>query len=512
MDRIWQWAWDRYGAWYSWVIAAALFTSILSVSVVSSCAVVAFERSSHYAEALAGTVVVIAVLAYAVILPGSRRFRLAQRWAAGHEVDRATALEDTYAWTRAAAGRGLAVFSLLTSLLFVVVGAIAGASEPRLIQYGILGGAAGIAANLIGAHTFVEGALRPARAALAGDTDIGDSLPRTRPTFVTWLNLSMLASAYVFSAQAAMLGAVVQDRAGKFPILFVAIGVALTLVFGAPNAVTAIVLPSLRPIRDLAQATERVRAGDYSQRLPVVQDDDLGALAASFNRMQAGLAERQRLQGAFGTYVDPALAARLLEQGDDVFTGERRDVTVMFVDIRDFTPFAEANTAEETVARLNALFEIVVPAVVDAGGHVNKFLGDGALAVFGAPNDLANHADAAVTAAVLIHQSVAERFGDELRIGIGINTGLVIAGTIGGGGKLEFTLIGDTVNVAARVEQLTKATGDAILLTQHCVDSLTSQPPGLLDRGFHVLKGKSASVQVFGLDHRADAQVGRTTS
>jgi class 3 adenylate cyclase len=245
--------------------------------------------------------------------------------------------------------------------------------------------------------------------------------------------------------------------------------------------------------------------------VPVVQDDDVGALAASFNRMQAGLAERQRLQTAFGTYVDPGLAARLLEQGDDVFTGERREVTVMFVDIRDFTPFAEANTAEDTVARLNALFEIVVPAVVDTGGHVNKFLGDGALAVFGAPNDLADHADAAVTAALLIHRLVAERFGGELRIGIGINTGVVIAGTIGGGGKLEFTLIGDTVNVAARVEQLTKSTGDAILLTQQCVDALGSRPPILIDRGFHVLKGKSASVQLFGLDQETDARVDLTS-
>ena len=76
----------------------------------------------------------------------------------------------------------------------------------------------------------------------------------------------------------------------------------------------------------------------------------------------------QRLQAAFGTYVDPVLASRLLEQGDDVFTGERRQLTVMFVDVREFTPFAEANTAEDTVARLNALFEIVVPAVVEAGG------------------------------------------------------------------------------------------------------------------------------------------------
>src|SRR6201987_840968 len=178
--------------------------------------------------------------------------------------------------------------------------------------------------------------------------------------------------------------------------------------------------------------------------------------------MQAGLAERQRLQAAFGTYVDPVLAARLLEQGDDVFTGERREVTVMFVDVRDFTPFAEANTAEDTVARLNTLFEIVVPAVVDAGGHVNKFLGDGALAVFGAPNDLADHADAALNSAVLIQRLVAERFEGGLRIGIGINTGKVTAETPGGGRTLEFPLMGDTVNAAPRVEQLTKTTGDPI--------------------------------------------------
>ena len=176
----------------------------------------------------------------------------------------------------------------------------------------------------------------------------------------------------------------------------------------------------------------------------------------------------------------------------------------MFVDVRDFTPIAEANTAEDTVARLNALFEIVVPAVVDGGGHVNKFLGDGALAVFGAPNALADHADAAVQAAVLIQRLVEQRFGGALRIGIGINTGVVIAGTIGGGGKLEFTLIGDPVNVAARVEQLTKTTGDTILLTHQCVDVLINRPPGLVDRGAYELKGKSATVQVFGLNHETD--------
>jgi class 3 adenylate cyclase len=390
---------------------------------------------------------------------------------------------------------------VLLALVFVVVGAVAGATEWRLVQYGILGACFAAAAQLIGLHSFVEGAMRPARVAIAGDAGIGDSMPRSRPTFAAWSKISMLAVAFGFSLGAALLGAAF-NQVSETPVLAVVIG-CVALGFAVPITVGAGFAPSLRPIHDLAEGTERVAVGDYSQRLPVVQDDDLGALAASFNRMQAGLAERQRLQAAFGTYVDPALAARLLEQGDDVFTGEHREVTVMFVDVRDFTPFAETNTAEDTVARLNALFEIVVPAVVDAGGHVNKFLGDGALAVFGAPNDLVGHADAAVGAAVRIHRLVAERFGGELRIGIGINTGVVIAGTIGGGGHLEFTLIGDTTNVAARVEQLTKTTGDAILLTQQTVDALVSGPSGLADRGAHALKGKSAAVKVFGLDPTA---------
>jgi adenylate cyclase len=510
MDRICQWTWDRYGARYSWAVYALSFPINLPIYLFWSFLIVAVEESSDYVEAAAVTLVAVPVLAHVNLLPGLGRIRLVEQWAAGQEVDRAKALDATYTWARVAVVRSVAFNAVWAGLLSVVVGAIAGATGSRLVQYGILGAVVGTASALIAVHSLVEAMLRPARAALADDTDIGDSLPRSRPTFAAWSSVSMLAVAFAFAVAGAMLAAVF-GRAREEPVLFAVIGCALTLGFGLPFTVGAGFAPSMRPIRDLAEGTQRVAAGDYSQRLPVVQDDDLGALSASFNRMQAGLAERQRLHAAFGTYVDPALAARLLEQGDHVFTGERREVSVMFVDIRDFTPFAEANTAEDTVARLNALFEVVVPAVVDAGGHVNKFLGDGALAVFGAPNDLADHADAAVNASVLIHRLVTERFGGALRIGIGINTGVVIAGTIGGGGKLEFTLIGDTVNVAARVEQLTKTTGDAILLTQQCVDVLASRPPGLVDRGFHVLKGKSASVQVFGLDQEADARVDLTS-
>jgi adenylate cyclase len=497
MDRIWQWAWDRYGARYSWAYFAISVLVLLPMYLVSSLIIVAFEESGRYVEAAAVTVVIVLVLVYASVLPGLGRMRSVEQWAAGHAVDRAEAVADTYIYAREALARAVVGGAVWAALMGVIVGAIAGATGWRLVQYGIFGAALGAVVQT-GTHSLVEAAMRPARAAIAGDTGIGDALPRSRPTFAAWSNVFMLAIAFLYTGAGATLAAVV-DRVREVPVLVVVIAGALTVGFGVPITVFAAFPPLLRPIRDLAEGTERVAAGDYSQRLPVVQDDDLGALAASFNRMQAGLAERQRLQAAFGTYVDPTLAARLLEQGDDVFTGERRQVTVMFVDVRDFTPFAEANTAEDTVARLNALFEIVVPAVVDAGGHVNKFLGDGALAVFGAPNDLADHADAAVGAAVLIHRLVAERFGGALRIGIGINTGLVIAGTIGAGGHLEFTLIGDTTNVAARVEQLTKTTGDAILLTQQSVDALVRRPPGLTDRGFHALKGKSAAVQVFGL-------------
>ena len=499
MDRIWKWAWDRHAARYSWAIYAITFLVSLPTYLVPSLAVVGFEQSGHYVEAAAIAIVAVPVLVYVMVLPGLGGIRVVEWWAAGHEVDRVRALETTYTWARGALPRWVGGIAIWPAVLMVVVAAIGGATGPRLVQYAILGAAIGTAVSLATVHSFVEAAVRPARVAIAGGTGIGDALPRSRPTFATWSNVTMLSAICLFAMGGAVLAALF-DRVTEMPVVAVAIGIALTLGLAVPLTVGTAFSPSLRPIRDLAEGTERVAAGDYGQRLPVVQDDDLGALAASFNRMQAGLAERQRLQAAFGTYVDPALAARLLEQGDDVFTGERREVTVMFVDVRDFTPFAEANTAEDTVARLNALFEIVVPAVVDAGGHVNKFLGDGALAVFGAPNDLADHADAAVKAAVGIHRLVAERFGGALRIGIGINTGLVIAGTIGGAGKLEFTLIGDTVNVAARVEQLTKATGDAILLTHQSVDALVRRPPGLTDRGSHALKGKSAATQVFGLD------------
>ena len=499
MNRVLQWAWDRHGTRYSWAVAAVSYAVTLPLWEISAFLVVEGEESDRFLIGAAIAAVAALATVYALVQPGREEWRLVERWAAGHQTDRLKVLESTYVWARATVARGVIIFVVSMGMTSLVVGVVVGAHTSRLIQYGIVGTTLGIALQLIAVHPFVEAFLRPVRVGLTHDSGIGDSLPRSQPSFAMWASVSVLATAWTFALAGASM-AVAIGPASDGPVGAVVIATVMTLVFALPITVGAAFLPSFRPIRDLAEGTERVAAGDYSQRLPVVQDDDLGALAASFNRMQAGLAERERLQAAFGSYVDPALATRLLAQGDDIFTGERIDVTVMFVDIRDFTPFAESHTAEDTVSHLNALFEIVVPAVLDAGGHVNKYLGDGALAVFGAPNTLDLHADAAVTAAVRISRLVADRFKGDLRIGIGVNTGKVIAGTIGGAGKLEFTLIGDTVNVAARIEQLTKTTGDTILLTQHTLDALAQPPFGLIDRGSHEVKGKAATVHVHALE------------
>jgi adenylate cyclase len=180
MDRIWQWAWDRYGARYTWAMCATAFAVVLPVFLFTSFVVVAFEKSGHYVGAAAVTVVAVLVMCYVFIPPGGRRFRLVEQWAAGHEVDRAKALEDTYTYARSAVARAVAGNAVLSAVLLVVVGAIAGAMGPRLVEYGILGASTGIAVQLIAIHSFVEAALRPARVALAGDTALARRLRRGR--------------------------------------------------------------------------------------------------------------------------------------------------------------------------------------------------------------------------------------------------------------------------------------------------------------------------------------------
>jgi adenylate cyclase len=234
--------------------------------------------------------------------------------------------------------------------------------------------------------------------------------------------------------------------------------------------------------------------GDLAARVPVMSADELGVLSQSFNEMVKGLQERAALSAAMGSYVDPTVAQRILSEGE-LLQGEELEVTLLVLDIRASTARFEKLTATETVSFLNDFFELVVPIIAGHGGHANKFLGDGLLAVFGAPETHPDHADRAVRAALDIARRIDDAHSGDVRVGIGLNSGLVVVGTLGGGGRLEFGLIGDAVNVAARVEQLTKETGDTILMTESTRVLLSGN--NYESRGAAKLRGKATEVHVY---------------
>ncbi|HEY1714735.1 MAG TPA: adenylate/guanylate cyclase domain-containing protein [Solirubrobacteraceae bacterium] len=273
--------------------------------------------------------------------------------------------------------------------------------------------------------------------------------------------------------------------------------VAVAVSFTISLELTVLVVRSVvASLRDLRRATESLSRGDYSARVPVVATDETGALAQSFNTMIEGLEERERLRSAFGAYVDPGLAERVIKEGADL-AGEEVEVSILFLDVRDFTAFAERAEPAEVVTILSDLWELVVPVLLHHGGHANKFIGDGLLGVFGAPEPLEDHADRAVQAALEIAGRVQSEFPGRIDVGIGVNSGPVIAGTVGGGGRVEFTVIGDAVNTAARVEAATRETGDRVLITEDTRRRLRTEAFELDVRKTVELKGKQVHVELW---------------
>jgi class 3 adenylate cyclase len=275
--------------------------------------------------------------------------------------------------------------------------------------------------------------------------------------------------------------------------ILVVIGVATTVSLELTILLTRSIL---EPLADLKRATDAVAEGDLDVAVPVTTADEIGELAASFNQMVEGLRERERIRRAFGVYLDSEVAEHILSEG---FTerGELVEISILFCDVKDFSSFAEAAEPHEVVACLNELFEVVVPIVAGAGGHVDKFEGDGLMAVFGAPERVGDHADRALQAAFEIDRIVnREGEGPGFEVGIGVNTGEVVAGSIGGGGRLNFSVIGDPVNVAARVEAMTRETGDSLLITAATRDRLGGEIE-LESRGERVLKGIERPVRLF---------------
>ncbi|MFY9917564.1 MAG: adenylate/guanylate cyclase domain-containing protein [Mycobacterium sp.] len=248
-------------------------------------------------------------------------------------------------------------------------------------------------------------------------------------------------------------------------------------------------------VRELRRALARVQAGDLTARVVVDDASEIGRLQVGFNAMTAGLAERERIREVFGTYVDRDVAEHIL--GGAALQADELEVTLMFVDVRSFTTLAERLRPIEVVAALNRLFERIVPLVHRHGGHVDKYAGDGLFAVFGAPRRHADHADRALRAALEISDAVRDEFGAALSVGVGLNSGPVVAGNVGGAGRLEFSVIGDAVNIAARVESATRQTGDLVLLTGETLALLGDDHGDFVARPGLRLKGKTAPVQIY---------------
>jgi adenylate cyclase len=271
--------------------------------------------------------------------------------------------------------------------------------------------------------------------------------------------------------------------------------VAVALVVGLFTLVVAARSVAER-VGALHRALARVQAGDFTARVVVDDASEIGRLQVGFNSMTAGLAERERIREVFGTYVDRDVADHILAAGD-VLEAYEVEVTSMFVDVRSFTAFAERRPPIEVVAALNRLFERIVPLVHRHGGHVDKYAGDGLFAVFGAPRRHPDHADRALRAALEIAEAVRDEFDGALSVGVGLNSGSVVAGNVGGAGRLEFSVIGDAVNVAARVESATRQTGDSVLLTDKTLALLSAEHGDFVARTGLVLKGKTDPVQIY---------------
>ncbi|MBM3646322.1 MAG: adenylate/guanylate cyclase domain-containing protein [Alphaproteobacteria bacterium] len=279
-------------------------------------------------------------------------------------------------------------------------------------------------------------------------------------------------------------------------ILAVAIGITMSAYF--------ITRSLLGPIRILSQAMGEVAKGDLGVRVPVTSNDEVGSLTGQFNTMVEGLRERERIRETFGRYVDESVAATILQrEGAGVLAGETREATILFTDIAGFTTIAEYLTPEELVAALNEYLETVIEPIRVHGGVVNTFIGDGLFASFNMPLACADHARAAVRAAIDIQRAVGDRtFGDlgvAFATRIGISTGQVIGGSVGAGQRVSFTLLGDTVNLAARLEQLNKEYGTRILVSDS-TRRVCGEAFAFTAHGSVVVRGRSDAATLFSVD------------
>lgn len=250
----------------------------------------------------------------------------------------------------------------------------------------------------------------------------------------------------------------------------------------------------LTPVQELERVMDAVAEGDLTARVQPATSDELADLGVRFNKMAQKMAQQEPIKAAFGRYVSSAVRDGILS-GQIRLGGERREVTIVFTDIRDFTAWCERTSPEEVIQTLNAYYENLVQILVKHGGTVTRYTGDGVLALFGAPLDDPDHAWHAVDAALEAHE-LLKKFNAirhtagafELRTVFGIHTGTAVVGSIGYEARAEYTPIGDPANVANRIEGLNRQLGTSILISRTTYEYVADQ----------VIVGKTAETPVKG--------------
>ena len=272
-----------------------------------------------------------------------------------------------------------------------------------------------------------------------------------------------------------------------------------------------------RPLERIVTATSAVADGHLGARVALDRRDELGVLGAHFDRMAAGLEDRERLRAIFGRYVSEEVARAVLASPEAAgLGGDLREVTVVFSDLRGYSTIVEHLEPAGVIAIVNRYLDAMATLIDEHGGCVLELLGDGILAVFGAPVRASDHAARALACAVAMQDRLAALNADwdaggearawqarglpTLGMRVGIHTGRVVAGNIGGAARMKYAVLGDAVNVASRVEALNKALDTTLLFTAATRDQLPADVAARAEpRGEHVLKGRSQPVAVFTL-------------
>lgn len=251
------------------------------------------------------------------------------------------------------------------------------------------------------------------------------------------------------------------DACGIFPTVLPAItALAALAILAGFFTISTLTRSMVDPISELRKGIERVRQGNLGDPVNVYDGTEIGVLQVGYNALLTQLRERLRFRDIFNKYVGDQVAEHALRKDDPTLGGEELKVAALFVDVISSTTFVKQHSPTEAVAELNKFFAAVVEVIHRHHGIINKFQGDAVLAVFGAPSPLEDATTHALAAARELHDEI-DSF--PLQAGIGVCTGLVVAGNIGSSDRFEYTIIGDAVNSAARLTELAKKTPSGVL-------------------------------------------------